>query len=53
MKELDPNFNDIKLQTPKLIGSKVIGFQKKQKIQKSVFFGGPFLVLKGSQNLDF
>ena len=48
VKELDPNFNDIKLQTPNFIGSKVIGFQKKQKIQKSVFFGGdPFFGVRG------
>ena len=54
MKELDPNFNDIKLQTPNFIGSKVISFQKKQKNPKKCFFGGTlFLVLEGSQNLDF
>ena len=42
VKELDPNFNDIKLQTPNFIGSKVIGFQKKKKNTKKGFFGGPF-----------
>ena len=49
MKELDPNFNDIKLQTPNFIGSKVIGFQKKQKKkkQKKVFLGDPFFGVRG------
>ena len=41
MKELDPNFNNIKLQTPNFIGSKVIGFQKNKKNPKKGFFGGP------------
>ena len=31
VKELDSNFNDLKLQTPNFIGSKVKGFQKKTK----------------------
>ena len=54
MKELDPNFNDNKLQTPNFIGTKVIDFQKKQKNPKKWFFWGAlFLVLEGSQNLDF
>ena len=48
MKELDPIFNDIKLQTPNFIGSKVIGFQKKQKKPKIVvFWGDPFFGVKG------
>ena len=48
MKELDPNFNDIKLQTPNFIGTKVIDFQKKQKKSKKVFFlGGPFFGVRG------
>ena len=47
MKELDPNFYDIKLQTLNFIGSKVIGFQKKQKKQKSGFLGDPFLGVRG------
>ena len=47
VKELDPNFNDIKLQTPNFIGTKVIDFQKNKKIQKSGFFGGPFFGVKG------
>ena len=47
MKELDPNFNDIKLQTPNFIGSKVIGFQKKQKNKKKVFLGDPFFGVRG------
>ena len=34
MKELDPNFIDIKLQTHNFIGSKVISFQKNQKNPK-------------------
>jgi hypothetical protein len=54
VKELDPNFNDIKLQTSNFIGTKVIDFQKKQKNPKKWFFWGAlFLVLEGSQNLDF
>ena len=45
MKELDPNF---KLQTPNFIGSKVIGFQKKQKNPKKVgFFEDPFFGVRG------
>ena len=47
MKELDPNFNNIKLQTPNFIGSKVIGFQKKQKNQKSGFLVDPFFGVRG------
>ena len=47
MKELDPNFNDIKLQTSNFIGTKVIDFQKKQNIKKVVFLGGPFFGVKG------
>ena len=54
MKELDPNFNDIKLQTSNFIGTKVIDFLNKQKNPKKlVFWGALFLVLEGSQNLDF
>ena len=51
MKELDPNFIDIELQTLNFIGSKVISFQKTKKIKKWVFWGTLFLVLEGSQNL--
>ena len=48
MKELDQNFNDIKLQTPNIIGTKVIDFQKKQKkTKKWVFLGDPFFGVRG------
>ena len=47
MKELDPNFNDIKLQTPNFIGTKVIDFQKTKKSKKVVFLGGPFFGVRG------
>ena len=48
MKELDPNFNDIKLQTSNFIGTKVINFQKKtKKSKKVVFLGGPFFGVRG------
>ena len=47
MKELDPNFNTTKLQTPNFIGSKVIGFQKKLKNPKSVFLGDPIFGVRG------
>ena len=52
IKELDHNFTDIKLQIPNFIGSKVIGFQKKNP-KKCFFWGTLFLVLEGLQNLHF
>ena len=54
MKELDPNFNNIKLQTPNFIGSKVISFQKKQKKSKKVFFfGGTLFGVRGVTESSF
>ena len=47
MKEIDPNFNDIKLQTPNFIGTKGIDFQKKQKNPKKWFFWGTFFGVRG------
>ena len=52
MNELDPNFNDIKLQTPNFIGSKVISFQKNKKIKKW-FFGGTLFGVRGVTESSF
>ena len=53
MKDHDLRYFDLEFYISIFDGLKVIRVQKYQKNKKVDFFGDPFLVLKGSQNLHF